>query len=114
MVENLHIPIKFVKKGWGYEKWIINKPEYCGKLLYFVKGKKETGNLLLHNPFTNFNYCWFNGKLVKIITPNQYNSQVVKIYPQPGKLIVFPSWLQHSVEPNLTNEERVSISFDIN
>ena len=82
--------------------------------VYFVKGEKQTGNLLLHNPFTNFNYCWFNGKLVKIITPNQYNSQVVKIYPQPGKLIVYPSWLQHSVEPNLTNEERVSISFDIN
>ena len=30
----------FVKKGWGYEKWIVNKPEYCGKLLYFEKGKR--------------------------------------------------------------------------
>jgi len=27
-------------KGWGYEKWIVNKPEYCGKLLYFIKDKK--------------------------------------------------------------------------
>lgn len=27
-------------KGWGYEKWIVNKPEYCGKLLYFNKDKK--------------------------------------------------------------------------
>ena len=36
----LHIPIKFVKKGWGYEKWIVNKDLYCGKLLYFNKGKK--------------------------------------------------------------------------
>ena len=33
-------PIKFVPKGWGFEKWIVNKEEYCGKLLYFVKGKK--------------------------------------------------------------------------
>ena len=30
----------FVPKGWGYEKWIVNKEEYCGKLLFFVKGKK--------------------------------------------------------------------------
>jgi len=30
----------FVKKGWGYEKWIVNKPEYCGKLLFFEKGKR--------------------------------------------------------------------------
>jgi quercetin dioxygenase-like cupin family protein len=29
-----------VKKGWGYEKWMVNKPEYCGKLLYFDKGKQ--------------------------------------------------------------------------
>jgi quercetin dioxygenase-like cupin family protein len=27
-------------KGWGYEKWIVNKPQYCGKLLYFNKHKK--------------------------------------------------------------------------
>jgi quercetin dioxygenase-like cupin family protein len=32
--------IKLVPKGWGFEKWIVNNKEYCGKLLYFVKGKK--------------------------------------------------------------------------
>jgi len=34
------INIHFVSKGWGFEKWIVNCDEYCGKLLYFVKGKK--------------------------------------------------------------------------
>ena len=34
------IDIKHVPKGWGYEKWIVNKPEYCGKLLFFEKGKQ--------------------------------------------------------------------------
>ena len=34
------LEIKFVPKGWGFEKWIVNSSEYCGKLLYFVKGKK--------------------------------------------------------------------------
>ena len=32
--------IKFVPKGWGYEKWIVNKAEYCGKILFFAKNKK--------------------------------------------------------------------------
>jgi len=32
--------INFVPKGWGFEKWIANSEEYCGKLLYFVKGKQ--------------------------------------------------------------------------
>ena len=34
------IPIKFVPKGWGFEKWIVNCEQYCGKLLYFVKDKR--------------------------------------------------------------------------
>ena len=32
-------PIKRVEKGWGHELWIVNKKEYCGKLLFFKKGK---------------------------------------------------------------------------
>ena len=34
------LKMEFVPKGWGFEKWIVNKEEYCGKLLYFVKGRK--------------------------------------------------------------------------
>jgi len=33
-------PIKFVSKGWGFEKWIVNNEEYCGKLLYLVKNHR--------------------------------------------------------------------------
>ena len=32
--------IKHVPKGWGYEKWIVNTEEYCGKLLFFDEGKR--------------------------------------------------------------------------
>jgi mannose-6-phosphate isomerase-like protein (cupin superfamily) len=44
--------MKKVKKKWGSELWIVNEPEYCGKLLtvkpghrcsmHFHKNKKET------------------------------------------------------------------------
>jgi|TARA_R100000084_G_scaffold21667_3_gene7456 mannose-6-phosphate isomerase-like protein (cupin superfamily) len=33
-------PIKFVPKGWGYEKWIVNSSLYCGKILWFAKGRQ--------------------------------------------------------------------------
>ena len=32
--------MKFVSKGWGFERWIVNNEEYCGKLLYLAKGKR--------------------------------------------------------------------------
>lgn len=36
----LEADIKFVPKGWGYERWFVNKKEYCGKELFIAKGKK--------------------------------------------------------------------------
>ncbi len=31
--------VEWHPKGWGGEKWIVNNDLYCGKILYFVKGK---------------------------------------------------------------------------
>lgn len=31
--------IKMVQKGWGFERWIVNR-EYCGKELFFFAGKR--------------------------------------------------------------------------
>lgn len=36
----IDLPMKYVEKGWGYERWVVNSPEYCGKLLYFNEGKR--------------------------------------------------------------------------
>ena len=33
MNNSIDLPIKYVPKGWGFEKWIVNCEEYCGKLL---------------------------------------------------------------------------------
>ena len=33
-------PITIYPKGWGYEKWIVNKEDYCGKLLFIEAGKR--------------------------------------------------------------------------
>ena len=30
--QNINPEIKFVPKGWGFEKWIVNCDEYCGNL----------------------------------------------------------------------------------
>jgi quercetin dioxygenase-like cupin family protein len=40
MLGETDIPMKYVEKGWGHELWVVNSPEYCGKLLFMAKGKK--------------------------------------------------------------------------
>ena len=37
----------------------------------------------------------------------------VFINPIPGRLIVFPAWLWHSVETNESDQLRISVSFNI-
>ena len=40
------------------------------------------------------------------------NISQVRHKAQEGKVIIFPSYVQHYVEPNLTDEDRISISFN--
>jgi uncharacterized protein (TIGR02466 family) len=41
------------------------------------------------------------------------NTDQVVVRVKNGTLLVFPSWLQHSVDANTSEEERISISFNI-
>lgn len=36
----------------------------------------------------------------------------IYLYPEPGGVILFESWLRHEVEPNRAREDRISISFN--
>ena len=36
----MNLEMNHVDKGWGWERWIVNKEEYCGKLLFFNEGKR--------------------------------------------------------------------------
>ena len=44
---------------------------------------------------------------------NKYNSATWSIKPSQNDLLLFPSWLNHRVEPNLSEESRISISFNL-
>jgi uncharacterized protein (TIGR02466 family) len=42
-----------------------------------------------------------------------FSSSVVDIEPEEGKLIVFPSWLQHEVLPYFGAEPRITVAFNV-
>ncbi len=31
--------MNFVSKSWGAERWVVNNDKYCGKVLFFAKGR---------------------------------------------------------------------------
>ena len=44
---------------------------------------------------------------------NEISAEIIKIEPEEGKLLLFPSYLNHAVEENLSDEDRIVISFNL-
>jgi|TARA_R100001530_G_scaffold132210_1_gene104423 uncharacterized protein (TIGR02466 family) len=78
---------------------------------FYVKTNKDTGNIVFANPNVAME-GYVKKEYVK--EHNQLNSNVWWYTPQDNVLILFPSWLKHQVEPNQSEEDRISISFNIN
>ena len=74
--------------------------------VYYVHTPKNCGNIEFHRPGIDvFNYDWNTQTNF-----NWYNSATRWQRPSPSMLYLFPSWLQHLVEPNLNKKEkRISI-----
>tara|TARA_R110000796_G_scaffold246206_1_gene370868 strand:- start:60 stop:638 length:579 start_codon:yes stop_codon:yes gene_type:complete len=79
--------------------------------IYYLKTPANCGRLCFYNPAEQgIGYLW--GHCVKKFTTQ--NSVLWKIDIEEGDLILFPSWLKHSVDPNLNKkEDRISLAFNI-
>ena len=75
---------------------------------YYVRAPKESGDIVFYDPRPAPVYSYPNAD-----APNSLNAQVNSISPKEGALVLFPSFLDHSVNENLSNEERIVISFNI-
>ena len=53
------------------------------------------------------------GNLVFNIPENQYNKIRFQITPMVGQYFLFPSWLEHFVTKNYSEDQRISISFNL-
>jgi uncharacterized protein (TIGR02466 family) len=48
----------------------------------------------------------------KLPNPNNFTGQNIRYTPKSGKLLIFPSWLEHHVDGNRSKEKRISLSFN--
>jgi len=46
-------------------------------------------------------------------TKSEMFADKLELFPKVGRLIVFPAWIKHSVTPNESDTERISIAFNI-
>jgi len=104
-----------VKECWANvnDKYAYNQPHTHPNALlsgaYYVQvPKNNSGQFILMDPRSQ---PWVMQPEFQEQLPG--NSQIQQIPPEEGRLIMFPSWLEHSVGQNLSDGLRVSLSFNI-
>ena len=75
---------------------------------YYVRAPKNCGDIVFYDPRPAPVFYYPTA-----VSSNLLNAQVNGITPKEGALILFPSYVDHSVNENLSNEERIVISFNI-
>ena len=75
---------------------------------YYVAAHENCGDIVFYDPRPAPVH---NHPISK--SPNKLNATVNSIKPEPGMLVLFPSYLEHSVNPNLSDKKRIVISFNL-
>ena len=75
---------------------------------YYVKAENNSGNIVFFDPRQANVFHHPSAKKA-----NDLNGQVKSITPKAGTLVLFPSYLEHKVEENLSDEERIVVSFNV-
>lgn len=48
-----------------------------------------------------------------IDTATEFTAEEIRMRPEEGRMYVFPGWLEHGVEENMSDRDRISISFNV-
>lgn len=78
--------------------------------VYYAQANENSGSLILNssNPTIEF------ALPANLVSDNtMYSSHRMTVRPQTGLLVAFPSWIQHWVDPNSSDEPRISVAINI-
>lgn len=92
-------------QGGAHRKHIHSGSQFSG--VYYVEAPENSGKLKLSDPKEAF----------RMIEPppdnsTQFNALEVDIAPESGRIVVFPSYLQHEVVNHPGKDMRISMSFN--
>ena len=94
--------------GVGEKSHVHNhKNSFYSGVYYFDKTYDENiGKLCFENPVNDLSSFYVN-----FTSYNYINAPNLKVKPEPKKLVLFPSYLRHSVELNRSKKNRRSLLY---
>lgn len=80
--------------------------------VYYIDVPKDSGEIHFRPPSAIFLPLFWPDKNIKQFTP--FTSSYWEIFPRKNQLLIFPSWLEHAVKPNMNKtKKRISVAFNI-
>ncbi len=97
-------------KGHSNQNHIHSESDFSG--VFWIKVPDDSGNITFTNPHEYTQYV--ENKCYNQETKNFYNHFInYDFYPKEGRMIVFPSSIIHGVRVNNSDEDRISVAFNI-
>ncbi len=110
--------VKYENVGMTSLWFNVSRPGYSHKThvhpnnilsgVYYLRGSAKAGDIVFDDPRPQASVL-----LPDIIESTKFNAHSFQLPPEPGQLVMFPSWLPHRVAVNRGDEERISISFNV-
>jgi len=76
---------------------------------YYVQAPENCGKIVFEHPSSLINFWW-----TSFTDNNSYATHSnINYEPKAGRLVIFPSWLEHSVQPNASDDVRISVAFNM-
>ena len=89
-----------------------NHPQTDLAGVLWIKCPNNSGNILFENPFVFHDFNTINAYTDKFKYMNkQYHS--FDFQPVEGRILIFPAHLLHEVGENKSNQDRISVSFNL-
>jgi uncharacterized protein (TIGR02466 family) len=112
----------FTTKKFKYKLtniWINENYKYCYNNYHTHPGAHFSGVYYLDTPKNCGDLVFHRTDVTAFLSLNEFflnqdNCSEFVITPKPGTIIIFPASYGHSVRPNLSDDPRVSISFNFN
>lgn len=96
----------------GHYHRIHNHPSSAWSGVYYVSHGGDAPDYPLSGVF-EFELCDPRPFTEMIVTPGDPFGKRVIFRPEPGMMLMFPSWLYHFVNPFQGDGERISIAFNV-
>lgn len=97
-----------INKKHDYNAVHVHPRSYLSGV-YYLQANPNSGNIMFHTPL-----------MAKQVLDPPFSEEIVNVTAntviyesKPGRCLIFPAWLEHSVQQSKSDEDRISISFNV-